>query len=76
MHPLHPTLDELSRIGYGFESSPDHVGFCVECLETLRRLRRERDQLRQKPSAPGRRDFFGRLFRRILSAGSRPSSTD
>ena len=44
MLPLHPTLDELSRIGYGLESSPEHVGFCIECLETLKRLRLERDQ--------------------------------
>ena len=62
MKTLHPTLEELSRIGYGFEPSPEHVEYCVECLETLRRLRLEREQFRQTPSTPKRAGFFS-LFR-------------
>jgi hypothetical protein len=73
MKTLHPTLHELTRIGYGFDPSPEHVEYCVECLETLRRLRLEREQLREKPSQVDRGAPLSRFVRRFLSAGSRTS---
>ena len=66
MKTLHPTLDELTRIGYGFEPSPEHVEFCVECLETLRRLRLERDGLAGARSVPAPRGAVASFLSRML----------
>jgi hypothetical protein len=67
MKTLHPTLEELSRIGYGFEPSPEHVEYCVECLETLRRLRLERDVLARGSSATAPRNGVTALVSRLFA---------
>jgi hypothetical protein len=66
MKTLHPTLDELTRIGYGFEAGQEHVEFCVECLETLRRLRLERDGLVRARSVPALRGAVASFLSRVL----------
>jgi hypothetical protein len=66
MKTVHPTLEELSRIGYGFEPSPEHVEYCVECLETLRRLRLERDVLVRGSSASGSRNAVSAFLSRLI----------
>ena len=67
MKTVHPTLEELSRISYGFEPSPEHVEYCVECLETLRRLRLERDVLVRGSSASAPRDGVAALVSRLFA---------
>ncbi len=67
MKTVHPTLEELSRIGYGFEPSPEHVEFCVECLETLRRLRLERDVLVRGSSESAPRNRVTTLVARLFA---------
>ena len=67
MKTLHPTLEQLSRIGYGFEPSPEHVEFCVECLETLRRLRLERDTLARGSLASAPRNGVSALVSRLFA---------
>jgi hypothetical protein len=67
MKTLHPTVEELSRIGYGFEPSPEHVEYCVECLETLRRVRLERDILARGSSASAPRNGVSKLDSRLFA---------
>jgi len=66
MKMLHPTLEELTRIGYGVDPSPEHVEFCVECLETLRRVRLERDVFARTSSVPAPRNGVTALLSRLL----------
>jgi hypothetical protein len=67
MKTVHATLEELSRIGYGFEPSPEHVEYCAECLETLRRLRLERDVLARGSSPLAPRNAATALVARLFA---------